>query len=574
MSGTFFRTTARYNDHSKNEKWFLTPFFLILCLLVWSPLDADDSVAAPPADWNTRGLQAIPLPKTDNLDEDTRARLEEARARVNTALQPQGSDRDLAAAYGELGALYQVHALHVAAGQCYENAIALDPDNFRWAYYSAYQAATTGRMPLAVQRYQKARILEPAYKALVVRLADALLDLNELDKARAAYEEVVNETGLEAAARYGLGQIALLQRDYETAIASFNRSLEADPGATRVHYSLAQALRAVKRNTEARTHLALRGDVLPEIRDPYIESLMAMKSGAHVHYIQAVKAINRNDHNAAREHFANGLAEDPDNAIALISYARTLYLTGEVTEALTTLERAITLQPDNALGLFLLGILAEEGGDTDRALDYYQRVLEYEPAHAGAHYYLGNHYFRQQNPQQATTHYQQALAADARYSAAYIPYLGALLGAGVSDSTLMQTLKDAVDYFPEQPIFRSLLVRLLATSSDPQLNDPREALRLAEQLAKEKRIPPHLEVLALANAANGRFKQAAAILEEVLIQIVWSMPGEAARLGEVQVAYQAGKLPPTEERQGWPVIPPPVFDAQGPFHNYPVTKPY
>ena len=180
----------------------------------------------------------------------------------------------------------------------------------------------------------------------------------------------------------------------------------------------------------------------------------------------------------------------------------------------------------------------------------------------------------QQNPQQATTHYQQALAADARYSAAYIPYLGALLGAGVSDSTLMQTLKDAVDYFPEQPIFRSLLVRLLATSSDPQLNDPREALRLAEQLAKEKRIPPHLEVLALANAANGRFKQAAAILEEVLIQIVWSMPGEAARLGEVQVAYQAGKLPPTEERQGWPVIPPPVFDAQGPFHNYPVTKPY
>jgi tetratricopeptide (TPR) repeat protein len=547
---------------------------LSLCLFIQLQVNADDAVANPPADWATHDLQAVPLPITDNLDEDTRARLDEARAQVNTALQPQGTDRDLAAAYGELGALYQVHALHVAAGQCYENAIVLDPDNFRWAYYSAYHAATTGRMPLAVQRYQKARTLEPAYKALVVRLADALLDLNELDKARAAYEEVVNETGLEAASLYGLGQIALLQRDYDAAITSFNRSLEADPGATRVHYSLAQALRAVKRNTEARTHLALRGDVLPEIRDPYIESLTAMKSGAHVHFIHAMKAINRQDYDAAREHFANGLAKDPDNAIALVSLARTLYLTGNKTDTRTSLERAITLEPDNVLGLFLLGILEEEGGDISRALDYYQRVLEHEPGHAGAHYYLGNHYFRQQDPRQATTHYQQALAADARYSAAYIPYLGALLGAGASDSTLMQTLKDAVDYFPEQPIFRSLLVRLQATSSDPQLNDPREALRLAKQLVKEQRIPPHLEVLALAHAANGRFEQAAAILEEVLIQIVWSMPGEAARLGDVQVAYRAGKLPATEERQGWPMIPPPVFDAQGPFHNYPVTKPY
>ncbi len=574
MSGTIFRTAAQHNAHSRNEKWFLTPFFLILCLLAWAPLDADDSVAAPPADWNTRGLQAIPLPKTDNLDEETRARLEEARAQVNAAFQEQATARELAAAYGELGALYQVYALHRSAEQCYANAIALDPDNFRWTYYAAYHAASTGRMPLAVQRYRQARTLKPAYKALVVRLADALLDLNELDSARAAYDEVINETGLEAAARYGLGQIALLQRDYETAIAHFTRALELDPAATRIHYVLAQALRAVQRNTEARTQLALRGDGLPAIRDPQIESLKAMKSGAHIHFTRAMKAIKQHDHDAAREHFALGLREAPDNASALVSYARALYLTGKVTESRSTLERAITLQPDSTLGLFLLGILAEEGGDTARALDYYQQVLAHEPAHAGAHYYLANHYFRAGDYGKAASHYEQALEVDARYSAAYIPHLGALLNAGASDSTLLKTLKDAMQYFPEQPIFRSLLARLLAANSDPRLNDPQEALRLAEQLVKEQRIPPHLEVLALANAANGRFEQAAAILDEVLIQIVWSMPGESARLGEDQLAYQSGKLPAADARQGWPKIQPPVFDAQGPFRNYPAAKPY
>ena len=546
-----------------------------MCLLAWSQVaHAVDAVAEPPADWSTHGLKAVLLPKFDNLDDATRLRLEEARALVNAALLEPATARDLAAAYGELGALYQVYALPRVAGQCYENAIALEPDNFRWVYLSAYQAASTGRMPLAVQRYQQARTLKPAYKALVVRLADALLDLNELDKARAAYEEVVNESGLEAASLYGLGQIALLQRDYAAAIAYLSRSLETDPGATRVHYSLAQALRAVQRNAEARTHLALRGDVLPEIRDPQIERLKAMKSGAYVHFNRAMKAIKQHDHDAAREHFAQGLAEDPDNAIALVSYARTLYLTGNVSEARTTLERAISLQPDNTLGLFLLGILAEEGSDSSRALDYYHRVLEHEPAHAGAHYYLGNHHFRQQDPQQAAPHYQQALAADARYSAAYIPYLGALINSGASDSTLMETLKDAVDYFPEQAIFRSLLVRLLATGSDPRVNNPQEALRLAEQLVKEQRIPPHLEVLALACAVNDRFEQAAATLEEVLMQVAWSMPGEAARLGGVLAAYQAGKLPDTGERQGWPVIQPPVFDGQGPFRNYPAARPY
>jgi tetratricopeptide (TPR) repeat protein len=574
VSGTIFRITAQHNAHSKNEKWFLTPFFLILCLLVWSPLPADDSVAAPPADWDKLGLQAVPLPKTDNLDEETRARLEEARALVNAALQERAAARELAATYGELGALYQVYALHRSAEQCYANAITLDPGNFRWNYYAAYHAASTGRMPLAVQRYLQARALKPDYKALVVRLADALLDLNELDSARAAYEEVVSETGLESAALYGLGQIALLQRDYETAIARLTRALELDPAATRIHYVLAQALRAVQRTTEARTQLALRGDVLPAIRDPQIESLLAMKSGAHVHFIRAMKAINRHDHDAARGHFADGLAREPDNAIALVSYARTLYLTGEASEARTILERAVTLKPDNVLGLFLLGILAEEGGDTTRALDYYQQVLKLEPAHAGAHYYLGNHYFRRQDTRQAATHYRQALAADARYSAAYIPYLGALIQSGASDGTLLETLTDASHYFPEQPIYRSLLTRLLATSRDSQIYAPQDALRLAEQLVEEQRIPPHLEVLALAFAVNGRFEQAATILEEALMRVAWSMPGVATRLGAILAAYQEEKLPAADELQDWPVIQPPVFDGQGPFRNYPAARPY
>ena len=56
---------------------------------------------------------------------------------------------------------------------------------------------------------------------------------------------------------------------------------------------------------------------------------------------------------------------------ARISYARTLYLTGDKSEAREALEDAVASQPDNSLGLFLLGVLTEEQGDADKAADYY-----------------------------------------------------------------------------------------------------------------------------------------------------------------------------------------------------------
>ena len=94
--------------------------------------------------------------------------------------------------------------------------------------------------------------LKPGYKAVMVRMGNILLDLNQLERAQTAFAEVVDTSGLEAAALYGLGQVALLQRNYDAAIAAFTRALEYDPAASRIHYPLAQALRAAHRNDEAK----------------------------------------------------------------------------------------------------------------------------------------------------------------------------------------------------------------------------------------------------------------------------------------------------------------------------------
>lgn len=80
----------------------------------------------------------------------------------------------------------------------------------------------------------------------------------------------------EALSRYYLGQIALLQRKYSQAIGYFRRVLELQPTADRVHYPLAQALRASGEGPVARRHLACHGERLPSSADPLMAELKAL----------------------------------------------------------------------------------------------------------------------------------------------------------------------------------------------------------------------------------------------------------------------------------------------------------
>ena len=233
---------------------------LLLIPLAGSMVLADDNVSSLPAAWADK-LLPVPVPNLEGQAADIRSGLDEVRNAVNAALQkPEVSAAELAGAYGELGGLYQASFLRQSAEPCFQNAQRLEPENFRWAYYSAWLADQTGQTELALTRYEHARSLKPDYPPLTLRMADVWADLNETDKAEAAYRHVVSAPGLEAPALFGLGQIALLRRDYTGAIDDFSKALQFDPAATRIHYPLGQALHAVKRDAEAKKHLAQRGD--------------------------------------------------------------------------------------------------------------------------------------------------------------------------------------------------------------------------------------------------------------------------------------------------------------------------
>ncbi len=543
-------------------------------LLAGSPVMAGDTASSPPASL-AGSLRAIAEVNLDDMDIQARDSIGTARQRLNEVLQAQPVQPDkLATAYGELGGLYQAHLVFPAAADCYHNAMEMAPDEFRWVYYAAWLADTDGRTRQALAHYEHARRLNPGYLAVMVRMGNILLDLNELERAQAAYEQVVDTTELEAAALYGLGQIALLRRDYDTAIAAFTRALEYDPAASRIHYPLAQALRATQRNDEAKAQLAMLGDQPPTFRDPQIESLEALKVGSRIHFLQAMKAINQQDYAAASKAFAEGLDMEPDNVLARISYARTLFLIGNKAETRQALEEALAMQPDNSLGLFLMGILTEEQGDADKAAGYYLRAIRHTPDHAGANFYLANQYYREENYTSAAQHYASSIKGETGNLAAYIPYINTLILSNAPATTLETVLETAIQQFPEHPGFQATQIMLQAASHDTAIQDPEAALKSAKQLNEQHRIPPHQELLALAYAATGHYEQATAIQEELLSYAQQRMPAEAERVARTLSYYREGKRPPLDDLIDRSALQAPEFNATAPFRDYPAARPY
>ncbi len=545
---------------------------LLLTLLLVPGCILADGVATLPEDRAGR-LLPVELPNLAGQPEDISTALVETRARVDALLQ-SGAAAELADAYGDLGSLYQTHQLGQAAERCFENAVQLAPDSFRWAYYLAWVTLQSGRNELALQRFETARQLDSGYHALTLRMADAWLDLNEQDRAQAAYQAIVEVEGLQAPARYGLGQIALLRRDYAAAVEYLTQVLALEPAATRVHYPLAQALRALGDTAAAREHLAQRGNGLPTARDPLVEELLALQSGARLHFSRAMKAVRKHDYSAAVTAFEQGLQHDPENPDARVSYARALYLAGDRDAARAALAAVLAAQPVHVTGRFLLAVLQEESGAAGAALGDYRRVLEQDPVHAGANFYLANYYFRQGKYTAAAQHYAQAVAADARNVPARMLQLASLQNIPVTDVVLHEQLETAVQQVPEQPLFSVMLVRLLCTSPDAGARDPAAALQLAERLAGEQAFPPYRELLALAHAATGDFEQAAEIQAALLSLAVWTMPGEAARLEKGLSAYREQRLP---DEDALPLLPPvqvPPLEAVAVFRDYPTARPY
>lgn len=544
---------------------------LMISLLLQAAGAAEDRLGNLPAPWGH--LLPVPQQATQaGLDDDAMGNIAEARANVDRSLD----DKDIPAAelglrYGTLGSFYLRYNVFSLADLCFDNALKLDPENFRWAYLLAYVAQKSGRPELALQRYQAASKLDD-YPTVQIRIAEINLNLNRPEAAESAYTQALKVPELRAPAEFGLGQIALLRRNYSQSVRHFEQALALDPDALQAHYPLAQALRALKQTDKAREHLKQHGKGLPKVKDPILGNVKKLGDSAFKYFNQAIGAVHQQDYPNAIAAFEEGLRKQPDNAYARISYARVLYLQeADPARARAELEKALAADKDNALGYFLLGILDDAGRQPDAAISHYRQTLAIDPEHAGAHYYLANSLLHKQEYQQALPHYEKTLQLEPKNLNAYLMYLSSLELVGADDKLLLEKLDAAMTRFADNPLLQVYLIRLLALSPDPQVRNPEKSLELARSLVNRQAIQPHMEVLALSYAANGDF-ESAILLQEQLVTLSSLQPMmQDNSLSYVLSLYKNAQLPGVDR---WFATQATPVNASEIFRYYPSAKPF
>jgi tetratricopeptide (TPR) repeat protein len=207
--------------------------------------------------------------------------------------------------------------------------------------------------------------------------------------------------------------------------------------------------------------------------------------------------------------FGRAVALDPEPLVTKRRLAVALRQAGRFEESQQLYQEMLRREPRWAQGWLELGDAVEQRGDLPGALRHYQEGLRLNPKHAKGQASLGRVLLYLGRPLEARMAFQRAreLGIDSGELYTLLGVTAQLLGR---DADAVSEHRKALERDPDLISAANNLAWLLATSRDPSLREPGEAVRLAELAVEKRQIPDagFLDTLAVSYAADGRFDDA------------------------------------------------------------------
>lgn len=245
------------------------------------------------------------------------------------------------------------------------------------------------------------------------------------------------------------------------------------------------------------------------------------------------------------------VAAEPRDPDARGNYARALLRAGPAEDAERELRQALSLRPDQPALLVGLGTLLSTRGAFEEAAAALRRAVELAPRDATARVALGEHLDRTGNIADSEAEFRAAIELAPDDPRARIDLAAACMVRGRRDEAranldlalqsdphspqglqlraklraeggdargAILDLRAALVARPNWPLAQIDLAWLLATAPDERARDPDEAVSLASEAvnAGNQERALHLDVLAAAYAAQGRFEAAVKTAEVAL----------------------------------------------------------
>lgn len=448
----------------------------------------------------------VPAPNLEALEAVVAAQLQEARTSLTRALEAPGAAA--APLYLELGRLYHAYGLLDGAEACYRNVLRLDPASFPAAYLLGRALQTQGRFAEAVPSLRAALLLGPRYLAAWIHLGDAYRSLDQLTLAQDSYQWAALLAPQDPVVLARRGEVALAAGDPAEAARLLEAALEAQPGADRLHYSLAMAYRAQGDRDRARQHLSRSGKVGVRPRDPLEDELATLVRGERVRLVSGRMAYSVGRYDQAVEQFRDALRADPESTRARVNLAASLYRIGERDEARQHLLEVLRRAPDNVTAHYDLGLFAGYESRHAEAASHLARAHQLAPEDAEILVALADAESRSDQGAAALEHYRRAAQLDPARASAWLGQAAAWMAARRYRAAV-EVLTRAQQVLPTDGRIAHLLAKLLAGSPDLGARDGARAVELAKLVVHAQPAPEHLETLAMALAEVGDCEAAA-----------------------------------------------------------------
>lgn len=503
---------------------FLRAFSVSLCLCgsIWSGArgaevaQRSNEFLPPPRP----GLVAVQWPDLSQLESEVRDQIKSYQnLLIATVKDPNSSDDKLSLAYGTLGEIYHAYSLHGPAQQCYQNASRLAPNDFRWIYLLAKLEHLQGRVEEAIQHYQVAASLQPAFVPTQVNLGNLYLELNRLEQASACFALALQKEPNNAAAHYGLGQVALSKRNFAAAIEYLEKALALVPQANRIHYPLALAYRGLGNMEKAKSHLAQQGSVGLRTADPLVDRLVELVQGGRVHMIRGKLALEGKKYEEAAAEFRKAIEAEPESVPAHVNLGAALTQLGDPKGAAEQFARALSIDPNNLTANYNLAVLLANQNQHQEAIKHLRAVLTTNANDLGARMFLAQELVKVNRVDDAISEFSRVVESDSNNETAVIARAQLLQGKREFKAAL-DGLEKAYAQYPQKVKTRELLTYMLATSPQINLRDGPRALKLAQSLYSITPSLQHGELMVLALAEIGRCDEAMALQRKLIAEAI------------------------------------------------------
>jgi len=242
----------------------------------------------------------------------------------------------------------------------------------------------------------------------LLSFAHSLFELKETQRANAVLKSLDTMSGVAASEYFKAGLLYSQQRQYQRAIAEFQRAEKVDPGLSGLEYQRAVVLNQLGRSEEALKVLKDLTSTRPDADSLNLLANLARRSGDLSLAIQSLRqaamlepgrevnyldfstiCMDYENYSLALEAADIGLAHIPGSYRLQVQKGAILEKLGRFGEAEKIVRSASDLQEDNSVALLSLAIIQTRAGELQDAINTLSSAIRKFPSNFQMHYYLG-----------------------------------------------------------------------------------------------------------------------------------------------------------------------------------------